>query len=139
MFGSVPKKRKLINIAEAQSEVRGPSCNPFPSSNTTLTNACSLAAQEGVNRAIVQTSTELRSILKDAVDEITSQLKTQYESKLQAQQKLLDSCLLKLEKITADVQSQRELDLRRELIQLKQKEAMQSDKYFVYDVHLTHA
>ena len=84
-------------------------------------------------------SAEVKAMVQSTVHEIKRELKAQYGAKLRVQQDTIKSFLKQLLTLTADMESQRELDLRRELVTLKQKESMQSDQYHVYDIHLSHA
>ena len=84
-------------------------------------------------------SKNCKEMVKYAINETKRELQLQYGAKLLEQQNMIESCLNNLKTLTAEMKSQRELNLHRELVNLKQKNAIQSDQHLVYDIHLSHA
>ena len=85
-------------------------------------------AHQALRSVLSNAALEFKAMLKTAISETKRELQTQYGQKLRVQQDTIESSLKQLQKLTADARSQRELELSRELLRLKQKEAIQSDK-----------
>ena len=74
----------------------------------------------------------LKNVYESSLD-----VTNRYERKFAELHESFQGYLSQLSEYTTDAKAQRILEQRREIIRLKQMQAMQTDKHFVYDAHLT--